>query len=183
MKNLLAAAVVLSFFTAVAKAQDENPFKKATVGEWAEYKLDTTTNNIKLNGKMRITVKAKTDTTATIRTTVNINDQEVSAQDTTIDLSKPFDPTSTTGLPASAEAKVEKVGEPKTEKITVGGKQIESTLQTVKVTATVMGKPFDSEIKVWTSKDLPLAGLAKMDVRSKLADMQITYTGSGMVGR
>jgi len=178
MKHLL-AAIALFTCASLVGAQEENPFKKAAVGDWADYKLDTTAQNIKLTGKMRIAVKAKTDDKATIRTTITINDQEVSAQETTIDLTKPFDYTSTTGLPGAAEAKVEKVGEPKIEKIKVAGKDVETVLSTLKLTATVMGNPFDSEIKVWTSKDLPLAGLAKMDVRSKVADMDITYTGSG----
>ncbi len=191
MKFPLSAAVLCLAILAVARADEENPFKKAQVGDWAEYDLTTNANNVKLTGKMKLIVAAKKekDNTATVRTTVTIItppaekggkpvEQTVSTQDATIDLTKPFDPTSTSGLPAIAEAKVEKT-ETATEKLTIGGKTYECTMTKMKLSAKVLGQDVTSEVKVWTSKDVPLAGMVKMEMKSNLADMTMEFKEAG----
>jgi hypothetical protein len=181
MRHLLVAALFMLGSSSLLFAQDENPFAKANEGDWAEYDIETAAMNIPLKGKLRLTVSSKTDKEAKIKAALTLEGQEnpAFAQETTVDLSKPFDPTSATGLPGAAEAKVEKKEKDTTAKIKVAGKEYDCNVSTMKMTAKVNGQDFESEVKVWTSKEIPLASLAKMEVRSVLAEMKMTFAGSG----
>lgn len=183
MKRLLLAAGLVVCLAPVAKAaEEENPFKKSKVGDWAEYKMATTAMGINIDAKMKMEVTAKDDKEATLKTTAvvkfNNMEMEIPGQETKIDLTKPYDPTSAANLPKGTDAKVTKDGEGK-EKLKVGGKEYDCTWQKMKIAAKVNGMDFNSDVKVWFSKDVSLAGMVKMEMKSKIADMTMELTGTG----
>ncbi len=179
--RLLLAGVVLALcgVPALHSAEEENPFKKAKVGDWAEYKMLTVAMGVKIDGKLKMTVTAKDDNKATLKPTASIKDTpEVAGQEIEIDLTKPYDPISTAGLPKGTEAKIEKDGDGD-EKIKVNGKEYNAKWSKIKMSAKVMGQDFDADIKYWTSKDVPLSGMIKMEMKSKFADMTMELVGTG----
>jgi hypothetical protein len=178
MKYLLSAALFAGLAPAAFAQDMENPFKKAKVGDWAEYKMATNAMGINIDAKLKMTVTAKTDKEVTLKTAAIVNNMELPGQETKIDLTKPYDPTNTANLPKGTEAKVEKGGEGK-EKVKIGGKEYDTNWMKMKVNAKVNGMDFDSDIKVWISKDVPLSGMVKMEMKSKLADMTMELTGTG----
>jgi hypothetical protein len=182
MKRLLCLALVIYAAPLARGADMENPYKKSKVGDWAEYKMTTTAMGINIDGTIKQTVDAKDDKEATIKVTGEMsfmgNKMAIPEQKQKIDLTKPYDPSSAANLPKGTEATVEKDGEGK-EKIKVGGKEYDCTWQKMKVKTKVGGMDFDSDIKVWTSKDVPLGGMVKMEMKSKLADMTMELTGTG----
>ena len=171
MRNLLLAAVVLAFVPTVRAADEENPFKKAKVGDWAEYKMTTSVGGINIDGKIKMTVTAKDDKEATLKTTATVNGMEVPGQETKIDLTKPYDPTNLGQIPKGADVKVEKDGEGK-EKLKVGNKDYETNWMKLKVTTKANGIDVKADMKIWMSKDVPLSGMVKMDMNSKVMDME-----------
>jgi len=181
MKYLMcAAALSLGLAPTAFAADEENPFKKAKVGDWASYKMTTMAMGINIDAEMKTTVKSKDDKEVKITTTAIINKMEIPGQESTIDLTKPYDPTSTANLPKGSDAKVEKAGEGE-ETIEVGGKKYACKWLKMKVNAKVMGQDFESEVKVWMSKEVPLSGMVKMEMKSQIANMtmELKETGSG----
>jgi hypothetical protein len=171
MKRLLPASLLLGL-AATAPAQDtENPFKKAKVGDWAEYKMTASFAGQNLDGKTKVTVTAKTDKEATLTTTATLKGMEVPPQESKIDLTKPYDPL-TSVVPKDAEIKVEKVADGK-EKIKVGGKDYDCTWMKLKFSGKASGQPFEGEAKVWTAKDVPLGGTVKMEATQKAMGLEI----------
>jgi hypothetical protein len=177
MKRLLiAAAFFISFVPLARAAEEENPFKKANVGDWVEYKLATSAANINVTGQLKITVTAKTDTKASIKTSAKINGQEVATQAVEVDLSKPLDPTAISGIPGGAQVKLD--GNGKAE-LTLAGKKYECATTKFKFNAPVGGQDVESDVTVWMNKDIPLTGMAKMELKSKNGDMVLEFAGSG----
>jgi hypothetical protein len=178
MKYLLsAAALVICFSPAVRAADEENPFKKAKVGDWVEYKMTTAAMGNNIDGTMRMTLTAKDDKEATMETTGKIsfmgNEMNIPAQKQKIDLSKPFDPTAGANLPKGTDVKVEK-GDTK-EKVKAGGKEYETTW--MKMKSSIMNQ--ETEVKIWISKDVPLSGMVKMEMKSAFANVTMELTGTG----
>ena len=97
------------------------------------------------------------------------------AQETKIDLTKPYDPTSTANIPNVPDAKVEKTGNGK-EKIKVGGKEYDCTWQKMKVKATRNGIEFEANATIWMAKAVPLSGVVKMAMQTKLDNADIAMT-------
>src|SRR5262245_57629976 len=94
MKRLLSAALVLALLSSAGadEKDKENPFKKAKVGEWVEYKTYTAVGDNKAEGTARVVLAAKNDKEALLRSVGKVGGKEVPAPDQKIDLSKPFDP-------------------------------------------------------------------------------------------
>jgi hypothetical protein len=160
-------------------ATEENPFKKAKVGDYAEYKMTTSIGGLNIEGTIKNTVSEKTEKEATLKTTVTAGGQELPGQESKIDLSKPYDPNSTTGLPKGDEVKVEKISDGK-EKIKIGGKEYDCTWEKSKIKGKANGVDLDAEVKVWTCKTVPLGGMVKMEMKSEVINMtmELTETGS-----
>jgi hypothetical protein len=124
-----------------------------------------------IEGTVKMVVTAKDDKSVTMKATPTFNGMELPGQEQKIDLTKPYDPAAAGGqLPKGTDAKTKKVGEGK-EKIKVGGKEYATTWMKIKVEAKVMGNEFKSDVKVWMSKDVPLGGVVKMEMKSNIADM------------
>jgi hypothetical protein len=185
MRSLVIATMVVCFVPAVRAADDENPFKKAKVGDWAEYKMTTMARGQTFEGKTKMTVIDKDDKEAILELkgalSINGAEKELPTKKQTIDLAKPYDfaAMNNTGKTAkSADAKTEKLGDGK-EKVTVAGKQYNANWTKTKTTAKAGGKSIETEIKVWTSKDAPLSGMIKMEVKSSYISMTMEMVGSG----
>jgi hypothetical protein len=171
--RLLALLVVVAAPLS-ARAQDDNPYKDAKVGDFATFKMTMKVAGQELTGTVTSKVTAKTDKEATVEASGKMNGMDIPATKQTIDLTKPFDPTKMQQLPAGTDAKVEKLKDGK-EKLKVGDKSYETTWTTYKVTASTMGVDIAAETKVWMAKDIPL-GMAKMEMTAKVAGMEMVMT-------
>ena len=158
-------------------ADEENPFKKAVVGDWVSYKATTEVMGQKAEVAVKITVTAKDEKEATIKTVATIEGQESPAQEKKIDLSKPYDPVAA-DLPKGAEVKKLEDGK---ETLTIGKTKYACKWQTTKVTAKLAGqdKDFVSEFKIWTCPDLPAGGIVKMEMKSDVMKMNMLMDDSG----
>jgi len=185
--RLIAAALAIAVAPFVARAaDDENPYKKAKVGEYATYKMTTKVGGIAAEGTLTQTVTAKTDKEATITTSGKISamgmEVPVPEQKQTIDLTKPFDPTQTTGnLPPGTEVKVEKIKDG-TEKLKIGDKTYDTKWETLKMKAKVNTMEFEADMKVWQAKELSIP-MVKLEMTSEVGgnkmevQMELTETG------
>src|SRR5687768_11135382 len=97
--RLVAAVLVAAVAQFPARAaDDENPYKKAKVGDFATYKSSTKiSGGLSAEGVLTQTIVAKDDKEATVKTSGKVlagTGQEIPLpdQDHKIDLSKPFDP-------------------------------------------------------------------------------------------
>jgi len=171
MKVRLFAALLVAVAPLAARAADEeNPYKKVKVGEFATYKMTTKVAGQTLEGTITQTVSAKDDKEATLKVTGKLNGMDIPAQEQKIDLTKPYDPTKA-AVPPGTEAKVEKLKDGK-EKVKAGGKEYDCKWETFKVTGKAMGIEMTSEVKVWQSKDLPLQ-VVKMEMTAEIAGMKM----------
>ena len=151
-------------------ADEENPYKKTKIGDYATYKMTTKVAGMNLEGTITQKVTAKSDKEVTLSVTGNVNGTDIPAQEQKIDLTKPYDPTKTT-LPPGTEAKVEKLKDGK-EKVKVGGKEYNTTWETYKVKAKANGMEIESDVKVWMSKDLTLL-MVKMEMTAETGGMKV----------
>jgi hypothetical protein len=182
--RLLIAGAMCGLIAAPACADDENPFKKAKVGDWTEYKMTTGATGANFTAKMKMIATAKNDKEVTVTTTgsASLNGKDLPPapeQQTKIDLGKPYDGAlAAANLPKGADAKFtkESTGE---EKLKVGDKEYGCVWTKGKITGKINGQDHESTIKLWTCKDVPLSGLVKMEMKSKFATMTLELTGSG----
>ncbi len=175
------AVCLFTFVKAARAAEDENPFKKAKVGDYTEYKLTTAAMGVNFEGKTKMTLIAKDDKEATVEITGKIMNMgmevDLPPRKQKIDLTKPYDPTSSANLPKGGDVKIEK-GDG-TEKIMAGGKQYECSRIKATSTFKIGDMNIESDVKVWSSKDVPLSGMVKMEMTSKFANVTMELTGSG----
>jgi len=173
--RLLAAVLAVAVAPVAARAADEeNPYKNVKVGDFATYKMKVNVGPIAIDGTTTQSVTSKTDKEAKIKVTAAVGGMEAPAQEQTIDLTKPYDPTKVGNLQGGAEAKVEKGKEGK-EKIKAAGKEFEATWTEYKVKAKANGMDIDADIKVWISKDVPM-GMVKMTMKANVAKMDMEMT-------
>lgn len=172
MRSLAAALALAVVPSAAVAADEENPYKKAKVGDFATYKMTIKIAGLNVDGTATQEVTEKSDKEVKVKTTGKANGMDIPMQEVTIDLTKPYDPTKTTGnLPQGAEVKVEKLKDGK-EKIKVAGKDYESTWETYKMNVKAMGMEFVTEMKVWQSKELALPML-KMEMSAEVGGQKI----------
>jgi len=174
MKIRVWAMVLIAAAPLSARAADEeNPFKKVKVGDYATYKVTSKVMGMTFEGTATRTVSAKDDKEATIKMVAKAKGQETPLPEEKIDLTKPYDPTKG-AVPPGAEIKVEKLKDGK-EKVKVAGKEYDCKWQTYKLTGKFNGLEVTGETKVWLASDLPLQ-LVKMESTSEVAGMKIEST-------
>lgn len=167
MRTRLLALLVVAAAPLSARAQDDNPYKDAKVGDFATFKMTMKVGGGEVTGTVTSKVTAKTEKEATVEASGKMAGTDIPPTTQKIDLTKPFDPTKVGNqIPGGGEAKVEKLKDGK-EKLKVGDKTVETTWTTYKVSAKAMGADIDAETKVWMSKDIPL-GMAKMEMNAKV---------------
>ncbi len=179
--RLLAFALALVVAPLAVAAEEENPYKKTKVGDYASYKMTTKVAGLNIEGTVTQQVTAKSDKEVTIETTGKVNGMDIPAQKQTIDLTKPFDPTKAGSVPAGAQVKVEKLKEG-TEKVKVGGKEYATKWETYKMKMKAMGMEFEADMKVWQAKELKIP-VVKMemtaDVMGQKMEVSMELTESG----
>jgi hypothetical protein len=163
--SLLTAALV-SF---ARGADEENPYKKAKVGDFATYKLTTKVGTFNVDGTITQTVTARDDKEVTFRVTGKVNNQEIPPQELKLDVTKPFDPTKVLAVGGSAAPT--KVGEGK-EKVTVAGKSYDARWEAYKVKLSAQGMDLDADMKVWRVADLALP-VVKVEMGATVTDAKI----------
>ena len=167
--RMYAVLVVVAAPFAAHGADDDNPFRKAKVGDFATYKL-TGSGAAASEGMATRTVTAKDDKTVTIRTVVKANGKDVAVPDEKVDLTRPYDPLIVPVL-GGAPVKVEKIKEG-TEKVKAGGREYDARWTTYKVIGRLNGLEITGEVKVWLSKDVPLA-LIKLQTAADVAGKKL----------
>jgi hypothetical protein len=175
MKARLFAVLALCLApVALRGADDDNPYKNVKVGDYATYKMSVKVGPLALDGTTTQTITAKTEKEAKVKVTASVNGMEAPAQEQTVDLTKPYDPTKVGSLPAGTEADVKKDKEGK-EKIKAAGKEYDCTWTTYKVKAKANGMDIDADVKVWTAKEVPM-GMVKMEMKATIAKMEMVMT-------
>ena len=179
--RLFACGLALALAPWAAAADEENPYKKAKVGDYATYKMTTKIAGMSIDGTLTQSVTAKSDKELTVKVSGKVNGMDIPAQEQKIDLTKPYDPTKAS-LPPGTDAKVEKLKDG-TEKIKAGGKTYDTKWESYKVKAKTGGQEFEAEIKAWMSKDVALL-VVKMEMSADILgmkmemDMELTEAGS-----
>ena len=120
MRMLLSLSFALTVIGALQA--EENPFKTAKEGDWAEYKITALSMGSPLDTKMKWTVAGNDGMMVTVKATATATvgkmDVAVPGPEIKIDLSKPYNPAATAGL-TEPNTTIEK-GETGKEKIMVG---------------------------------------------------------------
>ncbi|HVK07829.1 MAG TPA: hypothetical protein VM597_03525 [Gemmataceae bacterium] len=181
--RLFAAALALAAAPVAFAADDDNPYKKAKVGDFSTYKMTTKIGGLNVEGTMTQEVTAKDDKEATVKTTGKVNGMDIPPNEVKIDLTKPYDPTKATGnLPQGANVQVEKLKDGK-EKVKVAGKEYDSVWETYKMKVNAMGMMIETDMKVWQAKELSIPML-KMEMTAEVMGqkmevaMELTETGN-----
>lgn len=182
MKVRLFAALLAAALPLAARAADEeNPYKKVKVGDFATYKMTTKAMDRTVEGTATRTVSGKDDKEVVIKMVIKAMGLELPAPDEKIDLTKPYDPTKA-ALPPGAEVKMEKLKDGK-EKVKAAGKEYDCQWETYKVTGTANGLEIKAEVKVWQSKEIPLQ-MVKLESTGEVGGtkiesvMELTESGS-----
>jgi serine/threonine protein kinase len=168
------------------KQLEDNPFRNAKVGDWTEYRTIQEDNGRRIDGKIRVEVAARTETTARIWTIRTVFGREVVAPEQEIDLSKPYDPMNMVSIPREGEARVEKVDSGK-ETIKIGDTVYETSWTRMKITGKTNGRDLEENAKYWIARNGPLFGLVKMETTRLLkvaaktleSKMTLELAGSG----
>jgi hypothetical protein len=181
LKHLLCTLALFIGSPIIARAaDDDNPFKKVKEGDWAKYSMTMDRGGFKSVGDMTRTVTAKSDKEVTITTIMTLDGRKSLPRDEKIDLTKPYDPIWLHGLKGT-DAKIEKVGDAK-EKVKIGTKEYDCTVIKSKTKSKVGGIEYNTDNRLWTSKDAPLGGMVKMEVlgeRGAPANTWIEFKESG----
>jgi hypothetical protein len=135
-------------------ADDENPYKKAKVGDFAKYAVKGKLGFLPLDGVVTQTVTEKSDAEATLKIVLTASGVETPFPDQKIDLSKPLDPTKGFALPKLGSAALEKLKSGK-EKVRVGSKEYDAEWTTYKLKVTHKGIESEGDLKVWASPEVP----------------------------
>jgi hypothetical protein len=163
---LLLAAAVVSF---AGGADEENPYKKAKVGDYATYKMTTKVAGFNVEGTITQTVTAKDDKEVTFKVTGKVNNAEIQPQDLKLDLTRPFDPTKVLAVGGNVAPTKVKEG---TEKVKVAGKEYDTKWEAYKVKLSAQGMELDADMKVWRAAELPLP-VVKLEMSGAVADTKI----------
>lgn len=174
IRKLFALAAVALGPAVVSAEEIENPYKRAEKGQWVNYKLAAKFFGQDVAGTVKQSVLEKTDKSVKIEVVSMVAGME-QKQTQDIDLTKPFNPLAAANLPAAAGLKTEKKGSGK-ETIEAGGKKVETEWTTYKMDGEQMGQKFSGEMKVWLAKDLPVGGLAKMNMKMEIAGMEVEFS-------
>jgi hypothetical protein len=164
MNSLLAALTIL---VPVPKTEEPiNPFAKAKVGDWVEYKLigGGPAGNMQMSPfpdlRIRMVVTAADQKEVTIEMQAQGPGVGPQGKENTqrIDLTKPFDPLSILNIGIKDDKKkATKIKEGR-EKITVAGTSYDCSWVTAK-------EPNNNgDVKLWFTKDAPLSGIVKIEM-------------------
>jgi hypothetical protein len=177
--RLLSLLLLVPLFPLASSAGDKkaNPYSKAKVGDYVSYRMTTSVMGKEFKIDLKQTVTEKSDTEVTVKTTTMLGGKDLPGQTNKIDLTKPFDPAAI-ATQNGKKGKFEKKAEGK-EKVKIGDKTYDCTWISGKMTADFKGNTVESDVKVWTSKSVPLGGMVKLELKSDFADVRMEVSGSG----
>jgi hypothetical protein len=177
MRSILAATLMICVVQTSMRAGDDNPFRKAKVGDWAEYKV----TGLPYEARTKMTVVAADDKEVTYEVAASYTSMgkeiETPIQKLKVDLTKDYDPIIAANLQRTG-TKIETTGEG-TEKVKIGDKELDTKWITLKCTTTTSQFTVISEYKMWLSKDVPLSGLVRMDTTIQGATTRVELVRSG----
>ncbi len=157
---------------------EENPFKSAQVGDWVSYKTEVNLpNGQKTSTTIKQSVKAKDDKEVTLSLETQAGTMKLPPRDIKVRLDVPYDPINSL-TQASKNAKAEKL-EDGDETLEVDNKSLKCQWVKMKITVDVSGQKFESISKIWTSKDIPVGGLVKMETEVAGQKVVMILTGFG----
>lgn len=177
MPSILTAALLICFIPAVQAPEGENPYRKAKVGDWVDYKM--TGPNMQGSTKMTVVAKDDKELTYQVAGKFAFNGSEMVApiQKLKIDLVKSYDPVIADNMKQN-DVKFEKLGEG-TEKIKIGDKEYDTKWTKMRTTSTVNGVTVVGEYKMWFCKDVPLSGMVRMETETGGFPTKLELVGSG----
>lgn len=144
----------------VKDTTNDNPLKKAKVGDYVRLRMTTETMGSRIQMEMKQTVIAKDDVSVTLRTETTASGIKMPPQDVKIRLDQPYEPYKQ----GFTDALVTKMGEGK-ETLNVGGKSYNCKWIKVKVVS-VKPTPIEATTTVWSSSEVPVTGVVKMVTNS-----------------
>ena len=159
MVRMTAALMVAVLVTGLALAVEETPYQKAKIGDWVKYKITSKVAGMTMSQGMKKTVTAKSDTEITLSMETSMNNMTMPAQETKVPLAA-----KTETLPAGITT--EKIAEGK-EDVKVGDKTYACTWIENRTKAKEGDKEMVMVSKVWTSPDVPLDGIVKMENKTE----------------
>ncbi len=162
MSRIKLGVAVLSFclLASAARAEEENPFKKAKVGDWTEYKISNKAAGMAMEGEQKTTVTKVTAEEVTMDVIMKMMGQEMK-QSTTVKLNEKYDPTKM----QYKDATVKEIGKGD-EKVTAGGKTFDAKWVELEVSVKMGAQEMKVKSKVWSSATVPLGGMVKMETDS-----------------
>jgi hypothetical protein len=177
MRSILACSLVLVLAPSSRSADEENPMRKAKVGDWVEYRM--TGKDIEGTTKMTIVSKSDKEVTYEIEATFSFmgNKQTAPVQRQTVDLTKPWDLISAKNLKEN-NVQLETISEGK-ETLKAGGKNYETKWKKLKSTTTAQGFTVVVNYQMWWSPDVPVTGLVRLDTAAGEAVTKMEVVASG----
>jgi hypothetical protein len=177
MRFILCATLLVSLASIAYGADDENLFRTAKLGDWAEYKM--TGGNVSGTTKMTIVAKDDKEVIYDVTSKFTAFGQETvaPAQTIKVDLTKSYDPIIAANLKQN-NTKIEKIGGG-SEKVKGGGKEIDTKWTKQRASTTVNNMTIVTDTKMWFSKDVPVSGLVKMESTTMGSTSTVELVNSG----
>ncbi|MBI3828817.1 MAG: hypothetical protein HY291_04830 [Planctomycetes bacterium] len=144
--------------TGGAPSAPQNPYKKATVGQWTEYRTVSDSAGTKSESKSKTTVAAKDDKSITLKTVVEVAGTKMPEQTNVIKFDEPV---------KTPEYKTEEL-EKGSETLAVAGKSFachwvksKTVIDNAQMKSTTLSKD-------WLCDDVPLGGVVKSESTSTM---------------
>src|SRR5262249_43513934 len=177
MRSVLIATALIGIVPSALLAGGDNPFAKAKVGEWVEYRM----TGPGMEGKTKMTIVAKGDREVTYEvaaTLSTLGQEKVAAtQRVAVDPKQAYTAIAAANL-KRAGTKIETEGEG-AEKLKAGGKEFDTKWTKMKCTTTQNGVTIVSDFKFWFCQDVPVSGLVRMETSTGTFTTKLELIGSG----
>jgi len=181
MKQILYTVFFLLCLSLSTFAAEENPLKKAKVGDWAKYDMEIDMKDLSMNGKGTVTqtVIGKSDIAITLEIVIDLQISGIPANKETteqkIDLTKPFSPWDSTEWftePIDRKIKEVKSGN---QKLVVAGKTFDCRYTEYECEEEEGEKTL---VRLWTSS-AEVFPLIKMSMTSGLDNVSVILNSTG----
>ena len=182
--RLLAGLLAIFGTLPMLSAEDkpDHPLKTAKLGEWVEYKL--TAQGLPQALTIRHTVSDKTDTALTVRIDISMGSAKQPTKVKTFSLTEPYDPLRMLQDEVGPFRGEIKMGNTGAETLKLNNKQYTTKWSEAVMTGEVMGKTVITKLKVWQSKEVPLSGMVRMDLKmdnmGALSEINMDLVGTGI---
>jgi len=149
----------------------------AKIGDWIEYAQSSSLNGQLFTITVKQTLIAKDDTMATLKADIKVGDKQSSSKETKVSLDKLKDPAQNI-TSKDAKSKLQQVGKGK-ETVQVGTKKLDCDWVQLKGAEEANGKQIEVKTKIWTSTQVPLSGMVKMESETPSGKSTLLLTDFG----